>query len=82
MEGWYVGGDKMTTTKCPACGSVNLSDKHLIMEYKEMLRAGFDRMYGHNARKASNTIVDLLADRGITSYPSMFGTIELRKWTY
>jgi len=69
-------------TKCPACGSVNTSTEHLLYEYKEMLKAGFNQMFGHNARKCCNDIVDLLRDRDITSYQSLFGTHTIRKWTY
>jgi len=68
--------------KCPACGSVNISTEHLLMEYKEMLKAGFNQMFGHNARKCCNEIVELLRDRDVTTYQTIFGTNTIRKWTY
>lgn len=68
--------------KCPACGSVNTSTEHLLYEYKEMLKAGFNTTFGYNARKCCNEIVELLHNRNVTTYQGLFGTHTLRKWTY
>lgn len=56
------------------------SDEALIREWKHLQKACFDRMFGHNARHAFNTLCDVLAERGITHIPNIFGDIEIRKY--
>jgi hypothetical protein len=63
-------------------GLERLDDTRLIREYQEMLRAGFDRMFGMNARRRCNACVDELAKRGITEYQGIFGVSQFTKWTY
>ncbi len=64
--------------ECPACGSSNLSTEHLLYEYREMRKASFDRMFGHNARNAQRACARLLIARGVTHEPNIFGDISLR----
>ena len=68
--------------KCPGCGCANPTDEHLLGEYRSLLRAGFNNVFGHNARVACNAVVDMLHDRGITEYNTIFGPCEIRAWTY
>jgi hypothetical protein len=56
------------------------SDEALTREYFEYQKAGFDSMFGHNAREFFNLIADELISRGITQLPNIFGPIEVRKW--
>jgi hypothetical protein len=58
------------------------SDELLMREYLAMNKAGFDRMFGMNARRHGNACADALLARGITHVPNIFGPIEVKKWTY
>ncbi len=64
--------------KCPQCGSVNVTDEHLLREYKEGMRPCFGRMFGRNARKAQNEVAKELLSRGITELPNIFGAIPIK----
>jgi hypothetical protein len=63
-------------------GLDRMDDAQLLKEYREMLRAGFGQMFGMNARRRCNACVDVLAARGITEAPSIFGPSKISKWTY
>jgi hypothetical protein len=67
---------------CPGCRAVNPTNEHLLKEYHELLKAGFNNMFGQNARKACNAVIDLLGKRGIKGYISIFGLHKFKKWTY
>ena len=68
---------------CPACGCINPSTQHLVDEYCEMLKAGFNDVFGKNARQCRNQIVDMLLLRNITHIPNIFfGSVKISKWTY
>lgn len=60
--------------KCPACGSANPLNEHLIQEYSSMQRAQYGA-FKHNARIAQNIIAELLLLRGVTHIPNIFGDI-------
>ena len=68
----------MESKKCPVCGSVNLTNEHLMREYLEMNKASFDRMFGRNAEEARIAIADELIWRGIDEIPNIFGPIPVR----
>jgi hypothetical protein len=54
------------------------SDEDLQREYHEATKAGFNQLFGHNARAFGNLVVDELRTRGITQLPNIFGPIEVR----
>ncbi len=64
--------------RCPQCGSCNVTDEHLLREYRQGMRHCFDRMFGHNARKAQNEVAAELLSRGITEMPNIFGAIQIK----
>ncbi len=64
--------------KCPVCHSVNLSDEHLLQEYKAMMSARYGT-FKHNAIVAQDAVAEILLDRGITHFPNMFGDIPIKK---
>lgn len=66
--------------KCPDCGAQNPTTEHLLAEYKSLMKAGFNNMFGHNARQACNQVIEMLEQRGITSYETIFGTTYIRRW--
>lgn len=51
----------------------------LKREYLEMSRASFNRMFGHNARKAANLVAEELLARQCTEIDNMFGPIPVRE---
>ncbi|MFA5377168.1 MAG: hypothetical protein WC455_15560 [Dehalococcoidia bacterium] len=73
---------EMTENKCPGCGAANPTTEHLLAEYKDLTRHGFGNMFGINARKSCNAVVDMLVMRGCTFYWDIFGKHTLTKWTY
>ena len=60
----------------------DLPDEVLMREYLEMNKAGFDKVFGANARRRGNEIADELLRRGITEIPNIFSTIKVRRWTW
>jgi len=62
---------------CPACGAANLSDAHLMQEYKDMQKASFG-IFKRNAAAAQDAVAALLLARGITHIPNIFGDIAIR----
>jgi hypothetical protein len=56
------------------------SDEDLTREYHELHRACFGEMFGHNAQKDFNLVVDELLARGITELPNIFGPIPVKHW--
>lgn len=66
-------------TNCPVCGSVNLTNEHLMREYRGLMGccSGF---FGPNARRAINEIAAELLSRGVTHlYPGdWFFEISIR----
>lgn len=56
------------------------SNTELAREYKDMLRASFGRLFGHNARAAFNLVVDELLIRGVKEIPNLFGPLEVSHW--
>lgn len=54
----------------------------LQREYLNAMRDGFNKMFGHNARKFGNLVVAELLSRGETAIPNIFGPIEIRPFTY
>ena len=69
------------STKCPGCGCQDPSDKHLLWEFHDLQKASFDRMFGHNSKKACNAVIDMLTGRGITYSPNIFGNIVFKKFS-
>lgn len=67
-----------TTDRCPGCGSINLSDEHLMAEYLDLQKHSFNRMFGHNARKAQDDVAKILLARGVVEIPNIFGAIPIK----
>ena len=57
------------------------SDSELQREYLNAQRDGFNRMFGHNARKFGNLVVDELLAREITCIANMFGDIPVTRFS-
>lgn len=55
------------------------TEKELEREYHEYLKASFDRMFGHNAKKYFNLVTQELLRRGITELPNIFGSIAVKE---
>ncbi len=49
----------------------------LVEEYKEMNKASLDRMFGANARRMGNAVVEQLYANGITEIPNIFGPLKV-----
>lgn len=56
--------------------------RDLQREYLEGIKAGFNAMFGHNARKFNNLVADELLSRGETEIPNIFGPIAVRRFTW
>jgi hypothetical protein len=56
-----------------------MSTPSLMKEYLELQKASFG-IFGANAKRAANEIVDELLSRGVTEIPNIFGPIQLRKF--
>ena len=56
-------------------GLSRMSDRALLNEYREMRRASFNAMFGHNAKRRGNACAEELLSRGITHEPNIFGDI-------
>ncbi len=67
---------------CPGCNCHDPSDEHLFEEHRSLRKAGFNKMFGYNARRADNQIIAELRRRGYTHEPNLFGPIELKEWSY
>ena len=52
----------------------------LQKEYLSRMRDTFSRMFGGNARRAANLVVDELLERGETHVPNLFGPIEITRF--
>lgn len=52
----------------------------LIAEYLAMNKAGFNNVFGGNARAAGNLLAAELLRRGIDSIPNPFGAIPVKPW--
>jgi hypothetical protein len=68
--------------KCPACSCDEPSNDHLITEYFDLMKAGMNPVFGHNARLANNAVADLLISRGITEIPNIFGALKVGYWKH
>ena len=53
------------------------SDADLLKTYAESVRDSFNQLFGHNARKFGNLVVDELHARGIYQAPNIFGPIKI-----
>ena len=53
------------------------SDEDLMRGYLEAQRDSFGQLFGHNARKFGNLVIDELVIRNITSIPNLFGAISI-----
>lgn len=58
---------------------VRMSDSGLIREYNDMERAS-SGIFGGNAKRVGNLIVDELTRRGIDSIPSIFGSSKVKRF--
>jgi hypothetical protein len=56
-------------------------DQQLIDRYLESKRDGFNRLFGHHARKFGDLVTDELLARGITQIPNIFGPIDVKHWS-
>jgi len=54
----------------------------LVTAYRASIMAGFNNIFGRNARKFTNLIVGELYRRNITTYTDIFGERNITKWTY
>lgn len=54
------------------------SQEQLLREYQDAVRDSFGKMFGHNARKFGNLVVDELTARGVTAYADIFGAVPIR----
>ncbi len=54
-----------------------MGDEYLMREFLQMQRAGFNRIFGHNAVQARLRIARELKRRGIYKIPNIFGDIEV-----
>ncbi len=57
------------------------TDARLMAEYLELNKAGFNAIFGHNARREQDVITDELHRRNIHEIPNIFGPIPVRKNT-
>jgi hypothetical protein len=60
---------------------IELGEK-LIDEYRKSIKHGFNDIFGYNARRETDKIVDKLYELGITEYNDIFGTVKIQKWAY
>ena len=56
-----------------------MTDEQLLGEYQQAVKARFDRLFGRNAAVYQNIVADELHKRGITSFPGLFGPIEIEQ---
>ena len=47
-------------------------------EYRELVKASFNKTFGYNARTQFNVLVDELLAAGITELPNAFGPIQVK----
>lgn len=65
---------------CPVCRAANPTDKHLIDEYFEMMKAAMGGMFKNNAAAAQNEVAQMLLERGVTHAPNIFGNIPIVRY--
>lgn len=53
-------------------------DKRLMREYLDLNKAGFCRIFGHNAKREQDIVSVELMARGISEIPNIFGAIPVR----
>ena len=56
------------------------SDEELLKEYAEANKHGFNALFGHNARRFGNLVVDELTARGITQIIDIFGPRPIHRF--
>lgn len=54
------------------------STERLISEYRELNKARFNRIFGHNAERCQINVAQTLIDRNVTEIPNIFGAIQIR----
>lgn len=57
-----------------------MSTDQLLVKYRSSLKAGFDNVFGRTAREETNRIVDILHERGVFHYTTIFGERLITKW--
>ena len=84
----YIGrADAYFTTKDEQAGYpetrkrlAGYPDDMLQRDYLEAQRDSFGNLFGHNARRFGNLVVDEMLSRGLTEIPNIFGAIQVRRF--
>jgi hypothetical protein len=54
------------------------TNERLLKEYAEMHKSEFDRIFGHNARRARLVLARILVEeRGVVNEPNLFGDMPI-----